>query len=219
MRIQSIPAVYAFQGGRPVDGFVGAVTESQLKAFLQKLVGAQAGGDGIEEALAEAAALVAAGDLATGLRLYQAVLAQDPQNPGATAGLVRCLILGGQAAQARVLLDGLSAELADHAEIVSARTALELAEQAGKAGPMSELRRAVAANPNDHQARFDLALAYYAGGEREVAVDELLELFRRNRGWNDDAARKQLVKLFEAFGPTDPLTVSARRRLSSLMFS
>lgn len=220
MRIQSIPAVYAFKNGRPVDGFVGAVTESQVKAFIQRLVGAAVDSKpGIEEALAEAKALLVAGDAATAIQLFQEILGEDPENAAALGGAARCLLQLGQADEAKHLLDSLPAELAKHAEITAARTALELAEQAGQAGPAAELRRAVAVNPDDHQARFDLAMAYFAGGEREAAVDELLELYRRNKGWNEEAARKQLVKLFEAFGPTDPLTISARKRLSSLMFA
>ena len=220
MRVQSIPAVYAFVNGRPVDGFVGAVPESQVKAFIQRLLGSSAGAaPGLEEVLAEAKELLATGDANTALQIYQEVLAQDQQNAVAVAGTLRCLLQLDLAGQAQRLLDGLPSELAGHAEITAVRTALDLAQQAGQAGPASELRRAVAVNPDDHQARFDLAMAYYATGEREAAVDELLELFRRNRTWNDEAARKQLLKLFEAFGPTDPLTVASRKRLSSLMFA
>ncbi len=220
MRVQSIPAVYAFVNGRPVDGFVGAVPESQVKAFIQRLRGNAAGAaPGLDEVLAEAKELMAAGDADTALQIYQEVLAQDQQNVVAVAGTLRCLIQLDQAGQAKKLLEGLPAELANHAEISAVRTTLDLAQQAGQAGSASELRRALATNPDDHQARFDLAMAYYAAGEREAAVDELLELFRRNRAWNDEAARKQLVKLFEAFGSTDPLTVSSRKRLSSLMFA
>ena len=220
MRVQSIPAVYAFKNGRPVDGFVGAVPDSQVKAFLQRLTGGgQAGAPGLDEVLAEAKDLLAAGEAEAALQIYQEILAAEPGHPQATAGSLRCLMALGATAEARRLLEALPADLAKLPDIASVRTALDLAEQAGRAGPSAELRRALAANADDHQARFDLAMAYYAGGEREAAVEELLELFRRNRAWNEDAARKQLVKLFEAFGPTDPLTVSARKRLSSLMFA
>jgi putative thioredoxin len=220
MRIQSIPAVYAFKGGRPVDGFVGAVSESQVKAFVQRLITGQAGqGPSLDDILAEAKAALAEGDVDGALQVFQAVLDEDKQNPAALAGVARCLVQLGRLKEAAQLLETLPAELAKHAEIAAARTALELAEQAGQAGSPTELRRALALNADDHQTRYDLAMAYFASGEREAAVDELLELFRRNRTWNDDAARKQLVKLFEAFGPTDPLTVSARKRLSSLMFA
>ncbi|HIJ62906.1 MAG TPA: thioredoxin [Rhodospirillaceae bacterium] len=220
MRIQSIPAVYAFKNGRPVDGFVGAVPDSQVKTFVQRLIGDQAGaGPGLDEVLAEAKELLAAGEVEAALQVYQEVLGAEPAQPQAAAGCLRCLLALGALPEARHFLDGLPAELAKNPEVTAARAALELAEQAGQAGPSAELRRALAVNPDDHQVRFDLAMAYYAGGEREAAVEELLELFRRNRAWNDEAARKQLVKLFEAIGLTDPLTVAARKRLSSLMFS
>jgi putative thioredoxin len=220
MRVQSIPAVYAFKGGRPVDGFVGALPESQLKAFIQRLTGGQAPGAGIDEALAEAKAFLAEGDAQTAMQIYQEVLAQDQSNAPAVAGILRCQMALGDAAGARELLAQLPPEIAGHAEIAAVRTALELAEQAGQAaGETAELRRRVSADPDDHQSRFDLALAYYAAGENEASIDELLELFRRNRAWNEDAARKQLVKVFEALGGAHPLTVSGRRRLSSLLFS
>jgi len=220
MRIQSIPAVYAFKDGQPVDGFVGSVPDSQVKALIQRLAGDKAApGLATDDLLAEAKALLAEGDFASAMAVFQEVLAHDPVNPIATAGNLRCLIGAGQAEDAKRLLAALPDTLVRHAEIAAVRTALELAEQATHAGPAADLQRAVSANPLDHQARFDLAMAHFAAGAREEAVDELLELFRRARGWNDDAARKQLVKLFEAFGRADPLTQSAQRRLSSLMFS
>jgi putative thioredoxin len=220
MRIQSIPAVYAFKGGQPVDGFVGSVPDSQVKALIQRIAGDKAApGLATDDLLAEAKALLAEGDFASAMAVFQEVLAHDPANPIATAGSLRCLIQAGQVDQAKRLLAALPDTLVGHAEIAAVRTAMELAEQATHAGPAADLQRAVLANPDDHQARFDLAMAHFAAGGREEAVDELLELFRRARGWNDDAARKQLVKLFEAFGRADPLTQSAQRRLSSLMFS
>lgn len=221
LRIQSIPAVYAFSGGRPVDGFVGALPESQVKAFVQRLA-AGAGGsaaEAIEEALAEAKTLLEGGDAQSALEVYQSVLAEDQGNPVAAAGTLRALIALKRTDEAKKLLDGIPADLAKHADIVAVRTTLELADEASKAGPLGELEQRVATDPADHQARFDLALAQFAAGRREEALDHLLELFRRNRGWNDDAARKQLVKFFDAMGPTDPLTVGGRKRLSSLMFS
>ncbi len=218
LRIQSVPTVYAFKGGRPVDGFVGALPESQLKAFIDRLGGGQAGG-GVEEAMAEAKQFLAEGDSATAAAIYQEILAEDPKNAPAIAGLVRAAMAMGDVDSARKLLDGVPDDLARHPEIAAARSAVDVHEQAAQAGPAAELRRRIAEDPGDLQARYDLALAYYAGGEREAAVDELLEIVRRERGWNDEAARKQLVKFFDAFGPTDPLTVSARRRLSSILFS
>lgn len=220
LRIQSIPTVYAFKGGRPIDGFVGALSESQLKQFIERLSGGVAPGADIDEALAQAREMMAQGDAGTAAAIYQDILAEDPQHTGALAGLIRAAIALGDTAGAKQVLDGLPAELARHADLAAARSALEVAEQASTAaGSTAELRRRLATDPADHQARFDLALAYFAAGEREAAVDELLEVVRRDRGWNEDAARKQLVKFFDAFGPTDPLTVSARRRLSSLLFA
>jgi putative thioredoxin len=220
MRIQSIPAVYAFKGGQPVDGFVGSVPDSQVKALIQRLVGDNAApGLATEDLLAEAKALLAEGEIAGALAVFQEVLVHDPANPIACAGSLRCLIAAGHVDEAKRQLTKLPEAVTAHAEIAAVRTAIDLAEQATKAGPAADFRRLLVANADDHQARYDLAMAYFASGEREAAVDELLELFRRNRSWNDDAARKQLVKLFEVFGRADPLTQSAQRRLSSLMFS
>jgi putative thioredoxin len=219
MRIQSIPAVYAFRGGRPIDGFVGTMAESQVKTFIQRLVGDQGMSGGLDETLDEAKALLDADEAGAALEIYQEIVAHDAANAAAVAGVLRCLLKLGRLAEARRRLNGLPAELAKHADIVAAGTAIELAEQAGRSAPLAVLEQAVKANPNDPQARFDLAMAHYAAGDREAAVDELLELFRRHRAWNDEAARKQLLKLFESFGTSDPLTVSARRRLSSLMFA
>jgi len=218
MRIQSIPAVYAFKDGRPVDGFVGALPESQVRAFVQRLASATPD-SGIDEALAEAKHLLDTGDAKTALEVYQSVLAEDSANAVAAAGTLRALIALKRGDEARKILAGLPPELANHADIAAVRASFELADQAGRSGPVGELEKRVAADPNDHQARYDLASAQFAAGKREEAIDQLLELFRRNRGWNEEAARKQLVKLFEAMGPADPLTVSARRRLSSLMFA
>ncbi|MBF0335195.1 MAG: thioredoxin [Alphaproteobacteria bacterium] len=224
MRIQSIPAVYAFKDGRPIDGFVGALPESQLKAFIQRVLagGAAPGGDEptIEEVLAQANEILAEGDVATASTIYREILAEEPGNAIAAAGLLRCMMVAGDLEGAKAMLAGLSPELAKAPEIAQIRGALALAEEAAtKAGAATDLRRRLANDPNDHQARLDLAMAYFGAGEREAAVDELLEIVRRDRAWNEDAGRKQLVKLFEAFGHTDPLTVTARRRLSTLLFN
>ena len=223
MRIQSIPAVYAFKGGRPFDGFVGALPESQIKQFVQK-VAAQGGGpseedEAIEEALAQAKDLLDAGNHAAAGNLYAQILQHDPENLQALAGHLRCLIKSGNAVAAREMLKSLPPDLAKDPEIVAVAATLELAETGAKAGATAPLKAKLDANPADHQTRFDLAMALFAEGQREPAVDELLELFRRDRKWNEEAARKQLVKFFEAFGPTDPLTIAGRKRLSSLMFS
>jgi len=220
MRIQSIPAVYAFKEGRPVDGFVGAQPESQVKQFVQRLGGGKGRPSPIEEALAMAKQAVLEGDHATAGTLYAQILQHDPANVEALAGNARALIARGELAKARQSLDRVPKESAAHAEISAARLALELAEQAEKAmAGAGKLRARLAANPDDHEARLELATGLFGSGEREAAIDELLTLFKRDREWNEQAARKQLVKFFEAMGPTDPLTLNARRRLSALMFS
>ena len=221
LRIQSVPTVYAFKDGRPVDAFTGAQPESQLRAFLQRLAAGGAGGQpSLDDIVAEAKELLAAGDAETAAAAFQQVLAEDPSNAPAMAGLLRALMALGDGDSVRQMLPQLPPEMLRNAEVAAVKTALELQDAAAAgAGQAAELRRRLAADANDHQARFDLALAYFGGGEQEAAVEELLELFRRDRAWNDDAARKQLVKLFEAFGPTHPLTLSGRRRLSSLLFS
>jgi putative thioredoxin len=220
MRIQSIPAVYAFKEGRPVDGFVGALPESQVKQFVQRLGGEAAGPSPIEQALAMAKEATQAGDHASAAGVYSQILQREPDNAEALAGLARAHISRGELAQATQVLDQATKEIARHAEIIAAHSALELAEQAQKAmGSVGKLRARIAHNPDDHEARLELATALFGAGEREPAIDELLTLFKRNREWDDQAARRQLVKFFEVMGPTDPLTLSGRRRLSSLMFS
>lgn len=222
MRIQSIPAVYAFKEGRPIDGFVGAVPESQVRQFVQRLA-AQGGGDGndaLAEAMEMAKGALQSGDAKSAAALYQQILQRDPAHVEATAGLVRALVARGEFDRARQVLGRVPKENAGHAEIAAARVALDLAEAGKKAMKESgKLRARLQQNPDDHAARLELATALFGGGERETAIDELLTLFKRDRQWNEEAARKQLVKFFEAMGPTDPLTLSARRRLSSLMFS
>jgi len=219
MRIQSIPAVYAFKDGRPVDGFVGALPESQIKQFIKKL-GGTAGPSPIQEALEMAKEAFAAGDAGSAAGIYSQILQQAPENLEALAGLTRGAILRKEFARAREFLARVPQAQAGHAEIAAVRAALDLAEAGDKAsGAVGELRARLAADPNDHQARLDLATALFAAGEREAAIDELLDVVKRAREWNEQAARKQLVKFFEAMGPTDPLTLTARRRLSSILFS
>ncbi|UEM06715.1 thioredoxin [Skermanella rosea] len=221
LRIQSIPAVYAFFQGRPVDGFVGAQQESQIKQFVDRLAKLSGGADdgGLQEALDAAAEALEAGDAATASEIYSQILGVEPTNAAAYAGLVRCLMTAQDFARAREMLDGAPPELAKAPELAAVRSALDLAEQSAAAGPVPELMDRVARDPDDHQTRFDLAMALYAGNKRDAAVEELLEIVRRDREWNDQQARKQLVKFFEAFGPTDKLTVMARRKLSSILFS
>ena len=221
MRIQSIPAVYAFKDGRPVDGFVGALPESQIKQFVAKLAaGGAAGPSPIDEALAMAKEAIATGDQAQADEIYGQILEHEPDNAEAIAGLTRSAIARHDLEVAKAHLADLPPAVASHAEIQAARAALELAEAGQKSeGEFGELEARLKADPQDHQARLDLAAALFAGGQRERAVDETLDLVRRARAWNEQAARKQLVKFFEAMGHADPLTVDARKRLSSILFS
>ncbi|MBL8669805.1 MAG: thioredoxin [Alphaproteobacteria bacterium] len=221
MRIQSIPAVFAFFGGRPVDGFVGALPESQIKAFIDRLLEKSRGATDspIDEALDAAREALAGGDSNTAGALYRRILQAEPENLEAISGLVRCLLALGKKTEAAQMLDQVPADRRNDKHVQAARAALDLANAGGDAGRIPELSERLAKDANDHQSRFDLALALIAANRREEAIDALLELFRRNREWNEQAARKQLVKVFEALGPTDPLTLSGRRRLSSLMFA
>ncbi len=218
-RVQSIPAVFAFKGGQPVDGFVGVQPESSIRALVERLGGAAAGPSPVEEALAQAKAAAETGDRAGAARLYGQVLQHEAGNAMALAGLARCHLANGDLERARQTLEMAPPEHQEHAEISAAKAALELARESGGAGEVWPLRDALARNPDDKQARYDLALGLYRAGEAEGAIDELLELVRRDRDWNDEAARKQLLKVFDALGPGDPLTLTARRRLSSLLFS
>ncbi len=213
MRIQSIPAVYAFKNGRPVDGFVGALSESQIKQFVQRLsTGGAKAPSPIDDAVEMAKEAIAAGDHGRAATIFTQVLEHEPDNLEAIAG--------NELDRARQALDRAPKESAGNAELAAARASLELAEAGSKAkGALGELKARIERDPNDLEARYELASALFAAGEREAAVDELLEIIRRNRAWNEEAARKQLLKFFEAMGPTDPLTVSARRRLSSILFA
>lgn len=216
--IQSIPAVIAFQRGQPVDGFMGALPESQVKAFIERLVG-PVGPTPIEDILTEAKLRAEQGDAAGAAELFAAVLAEEPDNATAIAALVKLhLDIDDIEGAKRFLAMAPEAKLKDPA-IVGAKAAVELAEQAAALGDINEMQRRVAAHPGDHQARFDLALALNGRGEREAAVNHLLEIFKQDRSWNEDGARKQLLQFFEAWGPMDPLTIAGRRKLSSLLFS
>ena len=218
MRIQSIPAVFAFDQGQPVDGFVGALPDGQVKAFVDKL-GSAAGPSPVEDALAQAAEIREGGDLAGAAALYGEILKQSSGDPVALAGLARCYLTSGDLARARQTLAMVPPEQENHAEVLSAKASVDLAERVGEAGDVGSLRAAVERDPNDHQARYDLALALVSTGEREAGVTELIEIVRRDREWNDQAARKQLLQLFDAYGPTDEVTVSGRRQLSAILFS
>jgi putative thioredoxin len=219
LRIQSIPTVYAFKNGQPVDGFMGAVPESQLRAFLQNLTGGHAGHDHAEEVLAAADEAFAAGDVNMAAQAYAHVLQDEPGHPKAVAGLARCYLKTGDVERAKNTLQLVRPDGATDEAIRAVEAELKLREQAADTGDLDEFKKKLDADPNDHQARYDLALALDAKGDREGAMNELLDIVKRDRKWNDDAARKHLVTLFEALGPADPLTLAARRKLSSILFS
>jgi len=218
MGIQSIPAVIAFANGQPADGFLGALPESQVTAFVERLIKDRVGGEE-KDLLKEAEAALADGDAAHAADLYARVLEQDPSNTQALAGLARAYVETGALEQAKQMLALIPEAKRNEPQVAAARAAVDLAEQATSLGPITELEQKVAANPLDHQARFDLALALNAQGRRGEALDHLLEIVKRDRKWNDDGARKQLVQLFDAWGPTDESTVAGRRRLSSILFA
>jgi putative thioredoxin len=226
LRIQSIPTVYAFRDGQPVDGFMGALPESQVKQFVAGLAGGGHGHGGAEhaaEVLQMGQEAMAAGDLATAAQAFGHVLQDDPGNPAAVAGLASCYLKGGDVERAKATLQLVRPEGTGDEAFRAIEAELKLRESAaqgaGKPGDYAALEAKLAADANDHQARFDLALAADAAGDRDRAVAELLELVRRGRKWNEEAGRKQLVTLFEAMGPADPRTIEARRKLSSLLFS
>ena len=215
--IQSIPTVFAFVNGQPVDGFMGALPEGQVTAFIERLTGKVEGGPTDALKLAEEA--LAAGDATAAAELFAQVLAEEPENVRALSGLARSHLDAGNPAAARQTLGLIPKNKESDPAVAAVRAALDLSERAASVGDLSELETKVAANALDHQARFDLAVALNASGKREAALDQLLEIVRRSRTWNDDAARKQLVQFFEAWGPTDELTIEGRRRLSSLLFA
>jgi putative thioredoxin len=222
LRIQSIPAVYAFFQGQPVDGFVGAQNESEIKGFVERLLQQSGTGTGpspIEQALEKAQAALTENQIGAASALFGQVLQHEPENETALAGMIRCHLAAGDIAATRQMFDSLPVEITDKPAFASAKASLELAEQSAKAGPLSELTARVEQNPLDHQARFDLAMALHAAGENEAAAEALLEIIRKDRMWNEEAARQQLLKFFEAWGPTDPNTLTARRQLSALLFS
>ena len=225
LRIQSIPAVYAFFGGRPVDGFMGAVPESQVKQFVDRLVQAaggapgEGGADDLAAALEHAKQAVAENDFALASQIYNEVLEVAPDNLMAIAGLARCHVQAGNLDQAKAVLAKVPPKDKSNAEIAAVQASIDLAEQAKSAGPVGDLKAKAAADPKDFQARLDLALAYWAGGQRQEAIDELLAMIKLDRNWNEAAARQQLLKFFEALGFTDPLAVDGRKRLSTILFS
>ena len=222
MRVQSIPTVYAFYQGQPVDGFQGALPGSEVKAFVDRVIAA-AGGEAPGEALAEAVAaaeeMLAQGAATDAAQTFAAILGEEPNNAPAYGGLVRAHLAMEDLDQAEAILNGAPAEISDTPELEAAHAQLELARQAADAGPVAELQAVVEANPADLQARFDLAQALHAGGQVEEAVTELLELFRRDREWNDGAAKAQMFTIFDALKPNDPIVLNGRRKLSSMIFA
>jgi len=218
MGIQSIPAVIAFVNGQPADGFMGALPESQVTAFLERLTKDRIGGEA-QDLLKGADAALAEGDAPGAAELYAQVLAEDSTSVPALAGLARAYVATGALDQARQTLGMVPEAKRNDAAVAAAHAALDIAEQAKTLGPVTELEQKVAANPLDHQARFDLALALNGEGRRQDALDHLIAIVKRDRKWNDDGARKQLVQFFDAWGPTDEATVEGRRRLSSILFA
>jgi putative thioredoxin len=218
MGIQSIPAVIAFVNGQPADGFMGALPESQVIAFLERLTKGKIGAE--EKDLMKAAdEALAAGNAAEAANLYGQLLKEDSGNVAALAGLARCYVATGNIEQAKKTLAIVPEAKLNDSAVAAARAAIELAEQAKSVGPIDELEKKIAANPLDHQARFDLAAALNAKGKRAEAAEHLIAIVKRDRKWNEDGARKQLVQFFEAWGPTDQATVDGRKRLSSILFS
>ena len=218
MGIQSIPAVIAFVNGQPADGFMGALPESQVVAFLERLTKDRIGGEA-KDLLKTAEAALADGDATGAAEIYAQLLAEDPANVPALAGLARCYVETGALDQARQTLAMVPEAKRNDAAVAAARAALDLAEQVKTIGPVAELEQKVAANPLDHQARFDLALALSGKGRRLDALEQLIAIVKRDRKWNDDGARKQLVQFFDAWGPTDEATIEGRKRLSSILFA
>ena len=218
LRIQSIPTVYAFWQGKPVDGFQGAIAGSQITEFVTKLA-ALAGDGGLGEALEAAEQMLTDGAAFDAAETFAAILGEEPENAKAYGGLVRSHLALGEFDRAEQVLAAVPAKIANAQEVEAARAQLDLARQAADAGPMPELQAAVAADPANLQARFDLALALHAAGQVDEAVDQLLDLFRRDRDWNDGAAKAQLFTIFDALKPTDPIALKGRRKLSSMIYS
>lgn len=222
LQIQSIPTVYAFFKGQPIDGFQGAVPQSEIKAFIDRVVkasGGEAPGESLAEAISAAEEMLSEGAATDAAQTFAAVLGEEPSNATAYGGLARAHIAMEELDQAEAILNGAPAEISQAPEVEAAFALLELARQAQDAGPLDELRSEVAAQPDDLQKRFDLALALHANGDVEEAVTELLEIFRRDREWNEGAAKAQLFTIFDALKPNDPIMLNGRRKLSSMIFA
>ena len=218
LRVQSLPTVYAFRDGRPLDGFLGVQPESAIRAFIDRIVGEGEQAD-LATVVASAEQALEAGDVQGAAEIFAAVLQEDKQNAAALAGLARCYLQTGDIARAEQTVALVPPDQKNVTPVERVRAALDLARKANQTDNRDALSARLATNPGDHQARFDLAVASAARGEKQAAVEHLLDLVRRDRNWNEQAARKQLVQLFEAWGPKDPATIEGRRRLSSLLFS
>jgi len=218
LRIQSLPTVYAFLDGQPVDGFTGVQPESAIRALIDRHLGAAAEAD-IAEVLKEARTAFENGDLQGAAQVYAAILQSDAQHPAALAGLAECYLKSGDTERAEQTVGLVPPDKRNDPDVNRVLAALDLANRAANAVDTSGLENRIAANPDDHEARLELAVAQAGNGDKERAIDELIEIFRRDRNWNDEAARKQLVQFFEAWGPTDPHTIDGRRKLSALMFA
>lgn len=222
LQIQSIPTVYAFHKGQPIDGFQGAVPQSEIKDFVDRVVkaaGGEAPGAALDEAVAAAEDMLAEGAATDAAQTFAAILGEDPNHAGAYGGMVRAQIAMGALEEAEAFLNGAPIEISQAPELEAAHAQLQLARQAADAGPVADLTAAVEANPEDLQARFDLAQALYASGETQSAVDTLLALFAKDREWNDSAAKTQLFTIFDALKPNDPIVLNGRRKLSSMIFA
>ncbi len=219
LRVQSIPTVYAFHNGQPVDGFQGAVPESQIKEFVSKLADLSGDDGGLGEAIEAAEEMLAQGEVADAAQTFAAILGEEPENAAAMGGLARAHLALGQIDQAEALLSTAPDAIFNAPELEAARAQIALARQAADAGPLAELKAAMETNPDDLQARFDYAQALHADGDIEAAVDQLLDLFQRDREWNDSAAKTQLFTIFDALKPQDPIALNGRRRLSSMIFA
>ena len=218
LRVQSIPTVYAFFQGQPVDGFQGAIPPSQIEEFVSKLA-SLGGAEGLEAALEEAENMLTEGNAADAAEVFGAIIGEEAENAAAFGGLARCYVAMGDLDQAEAVLNGVPVSISKSAPIEAAFAQIALARQAEKAGPVDDLRAAVAADPDNTQLRLDLAQALHAAGQVAEAVDELLEMFRRDREWNDGAAKAQMFQIFDALKPNDPIVLNGRRRLSSMIFA
>ncbi len=219
LRVQSIPAVFAFVDGQPVDGFMGALTGSEIDAFIDKAIAAGGGDDGgLEEALLAADEMLAEGAVADAAQTYAAVLAEEPENATALAGLARAYLALDDVEKARALIANAPEAIQNDPALIAISAEIDLKEASANAGDTADLNSKLQANPDDHQTRFDLAIALAGKGDNEAAIDELLELFKRDRDWNDGAAKEQLLKICDMLGPKDPIAKQGRRRLTSMIF-